>query len=861
AVTVRVTAADGVAFQDYVIAVTVPVLSSDKSLSSFTVDDVVVVDGGHVSKVYGTSSVSVVATASDVNASVAVTGVSGLVTGANTVTVTVTAEDGSSTPYTVVIDVAASSNTDVSLISVDGAVVVVGGSVSKAYGVSSVVVSAVPSDVDAAVSVLGASGLHAGSNAVTVRVTAADGVAFQDYVVYVAVTAASSDVGLALFTVNGVNVLDGSQVDVGSDVSSVTVVAAASSDFASFQVSGGSGLTVGDNFVSVRVTAQDGSFLDYSAKVVKARPLSTDKSLASITVNGSPVLVDGVVDVVYGTSSVVVVATASDVNASTQVFDSTGLLTGLNSVSVVVTAEDQSFRSYEFKVRVARSNNTGLLSVAVDDVAVSLSDLAVTVAPGVSSVVVSAVASDADASVVVSGGSVLSFGLNTVLVTVTAADGVAFRVYPVSVTRTAYSSDKRLASIRVDGVLTEVGSVVSVEPGVSSVSVVGVAVDADASAVVLGSSGLLTGSNTVTVTVTAADGSSQDYLFTVYVRPLSVDTSLKLFTVNGGSVVDDQLIELDGLDDFVSVAAQATDDNASAVVSGSTGLQFGLNTVSVSVTAESGLVQVHSVRVWYPDVTDVSLKTFTVDGVDVEDGSVVDLATGTADVNVVAESLFGGEVVITGDSDLIPGENELKVTVTSLDGITTVVYTVTLNVALSTDTSITEFSINGEDVTDGHVVEVDWGTSEVEVSVTPTYAEATYVVTGNTDLQTGENEIVVTVTAADGETTEDHTAVVIVLPNTDASLAVFTVDGTDVADGDSVDLVYGVESVEVVAEATDPDATVEVVGGSDLVVGENELVVTVTAADGETQLVSTVILNVLPNTDASLAVFTVDGTD
>ncbi|NBR77222.1 MAG: hypothetical protein EBT76_00225, partial [Microbacteriaceae bacterium] len=172
-------------------------------------------------------------------------------------------------------------------------------------------------------------------------------------------------------------------------------------------------------------------------------------------------------------------------------------------------------------------------------------------------------------------------------------------------TRTPYSSDARLGSLRVNGVVTAVGSVVAVEPGVTAVSVVASAVDADASVSVLGASGLVSGSNTVTVRVTAADGSVASYLFTVFVRPVSVDTALKVFTVNGEPVVDGGLVQLDGANDFVTVVAQANSVYAqSVVVAGSTGLQFGLNSVSVTVTAESGLVKVYRVGVFYPDVTD-----------------------------------------------------------------------------------------------------------------------------------------------------------------------------------------------------------------------------------------------------------------
>ena len=139
--------------------------------------------------------------------------------------------------------------------------------------------------------------------------------------------------------------------------------------------------------------------------------------------------------------------------------------------------------------------------------------------------------------------------------------------------------------------------------------------------------------------------------------------------------------------------------------------------------------------------------------------------------------------------------------------------------------------------------------------------DATVEVVGGADLVVGDNELVVTVTAADGETTQDYTVLLVVAASTDTSLAVFAVNGSDVVDGDVVELEAGSVEVDVVVEATDPDALVEVVGDSELLVGENELVVTVTAADGETVASYTVILVVAASTDTSLAVFTVNGSD
>ncbi|NDD78928.1 MAG: hypothetical protein EBZ41_03555 [Actinobacteria bacterium] len=201
-----------------------------------------------------------------------------------------------------------------------------------------------------------------------------------------------------------------------------------------------------------------------------------------------------------------------------------------------------------------------------------------------------------------------------------------------------------------------------------------------------------------------------------------------------------------------------------------------------------------------------------------------------------------------------PGENSLTVVVTAADGETTAEYNVTLNVALGNNTDLAVFTVNGSDVADGDSVDLEPGTSEVEVVVETVDPDATFEITGGTDLQPGENSLTVVVTAADGETVATYTV-------NDVSLSEFMVSGVAVEDGDVVDLEPGTSEVEVVAEATDPDATVVIEGGTDLQPGENSLVVTVTAADGETVATYTVILVVALGNNTELAVFQVNGED
>ncbi|NBQ20083.1 MAG: hypothetical protein EBU13_10795, partial [Synechococcaceae bacterium WB5_2A_257] len=197
---------------------------------------------------------------------------------------------------------------------------------------------------------------------------------------------------------------------------------------------------------------------------------------------------------------------------------------------------------------------------------------------------------------------------------------------------------------------------------------------------------------------------------------------------------------------------------------------------------------------------------------------------------------------------------------TAADGETTAEYNVTLNVALGNNTDLAVFTVNGSDVQDGDSVDLDAYTTEVEVVAEAVDPDATVEVSGASDLLAGANDLVVTVTAADGSVVEYNVVLNVALGNS-VELSSFQVNGSDVQDGDVVELPALTSDVEVTVETVDPDATVEVSGDSGLVVGENTLTVVVTAADGETTAEYNVTLLVAANSDTSLATFQVNGSD
>ncbi|NBW73621.1 MAG: hypothetical protein EBR26_04360, partial [Microbacteriaceae bacterium] len=259
---------------------------------------------------------------------------------------------------------------------------------------------------------------------------------------------------------------------------------------------------------------------------------------------------------------------------------------------------------------------------------------------------------------------------------------------------------------------------------------------------------------------------------------------------------------------------------------------------------------------------DTSLSTFTVDGTSVTDGSEVNVDYGTNAVDVVATPTDADATVdISGDTNLENGSNTVSVVVTAADDVTTQTYTVTVNVGANDDATLGVFTVNGDDVANGQVVNLPFGTTEVDVIAEPTDVEATVVISGDSDLVSGNNTLQVVVTAADSTTSQTYSLTLRVADNDDATLSVFAVNGDDAVDGGTINLEYGTAEVEVIAEAADSEATLVVAGNKDLVTGSNTLTVTVTAADDTTIKVYTITLVVAQNDDSSLAVFAINGSD
>ncbi len=256
----------------------------------------------------------------------------------------------------------------------------------------------------------------------------------------------------------------------------------------------------------------------------------------------------------HAAASVLITPTDADANRAG---DQVNLDVGSNTISVKVTAEDGTTRTYTVTVTRAApppSSDASLSALALSGVTLSPTFAAArtsytaSVANSVSSTTVTATKNHAAATVVITPADAdanaagrqvsLTVGFNTVTVKVTAEDGATTRTYTVTVTRAtalvpAVSSDASLSALALSGVTLSpafagaaTSYTASVANSVSSTTVTATKNQAAATVVITPTDadvsatgyqvGLNVGSNTITVKVTAADGvTTRTYTVTI----------------------------------------------------------------------------------------------------------------------------------------------------------------------------------------------------------------------------------------------------------------------------------------------------------------------------------------------------------
>lgn len=655
--------------------------------------------------------------------------------------------------------------------------------------------------------------------------------------------------------------------------------------------------------VSIVVQAEDGSTDTYTVNLVRQK--STNANLATLGITGytlnetfSPTTLNYTANVSGNVDSIHVTATTEDANAT--ITSGTGtktLVTGPNVINIVTKAEDgTTTKTYKLTVTRAKKTTSTLSDLQVDGVSVpdfSPTKLEYTlskVANDVTSVNVTATMTDTDSTVTGTGVKTLVTGPNTLTVTVTAQDGVTKTSYNINIEREK-NNNAYLKEIKMDGALItgfdkatkEYNITIPNEKkNVSDLNLTYATEVSTTTATLGGATGFSTSAvNVVTITTTAEDSSSLVYKLNL-TREKNANNFLSSLTVSSGTLdpafdktKENYTVHVDRDVETVTVAGTPEATTSTVDPAGPSTLTHGNNTYTLTVTSEDGSDRVYTVVV----VKDKSANNFLSD-IKVDETSISGFNKNTTDYTVnVASTVTQVKIEgilednkyasLTGNGTFVlnTGVNTFSIVVTAEDG-TDKTYTVKVDRALSTDSSLQVLSINEASITPSfestktsYTATVPYTTSNITVVATPTVASSTVVGDGSHSLNTGANTVDVVVTAEDGVTQTTYSIVVTREKNNNANLSDITLSGgytlTPAFDPDTVAYSLTVpnttSSLTITTFTDDPNAVgVTGDGNVNLGTGLNTINLVVTAEDGTTTKTYTLSIERELNSDTTL---------
>ncbi|RYF28675.1 MAG: IPTL-CTERM sorting domain-containing protein [Comamonadaceae bacterium] len=635
---------------------------------------------------------------------------------------------------------------------------------------------------------------------------------------------------------------------VADSTASVTVNGAA---VASGNPSGSIALAVGANTITTIVSAQDGSTKTYTTTVTRAAA-SGNNQLSALSLSSgtlTPVFASGTTSytasVSNATTSLTVTPTVSDPSASVTVngvattsgnaSGAIALAIGSNTVTVIVTAQNGSSRSYTITVTRASSANADLSALSLSSGTLSpgfasgTTSYTASVSNATTSLTVTPTVAAASATVTVNGVAVTSgnpsgsialvVGATTITTVVTAPDGSTTKTYTVTVTRAA-SSNANLSGVSLSsGTLSPVfasGTIsytASVSAGTASLSVTPTTAVATASVTVNGlavSSGtasqsipMAPGSNTVTITVTAQNGTPKSYYLDITRAQPSSNSNLSALSLSSGTLAPafaagttSYTASVSNATTALTVTPTVADATASVTVNGvattsgtATGaiaLAVGANTITAIVTAQDGATtKTYTVTVTRAGSANANLGALSLSSGTLSPAFASGTTSYTASVNSASASLtatptvadanasvtVNGVATASGSaSTVLPmttGSNTVTVVVTAQDGTTTKTYTVAVTRAVSTNNDLSALVLSSGTLNPAFNAAQQSYTATVasavaSTTVTPTVADASASVavngvsvtsgsaSGQIALNTGANVITVVATAQDG---------------------------------------------------------------------------------------------------------------
>ncbi|MDE6285145.1 MAG: cadherin-like beta sandwich domain-containing protein, partial [Bacilli bacterium] len=579
-----------------------------------------------------------------------------------------------------------------------------------------------------------------------------------------------------------------------------------------------------------------------------------------------------------------------------------------NTIIITAVAEDKTFTTYEIVVNKNVSTDNFLENIVVKNGETVLplneefdttktdetrTEYTLNVDSTVSSISLTGVVNPEKRSTVTGGGiHSLAKGSNTLRLTVTSEAGEA-RIYTVTITRATDNNVNLLRVTNNQGSTvttapegeTDYDYLINVQYKINTIEITGIAESATSRVTGNGIKYLNVGNNDYILTVKSEAGTSANYKVRV-VRDQSDNDDLSFLYVQEGGLspafnettliyevkVPNAIDNLNKLHiEVITEDENATYEilyNNAAITDTPLEVDEGKEVI-VRVTAQDGIntkeYKLEIIRQReIPADENLSLSSLTTDQGNVSPtltegvlNYTLTVENEVSEINVSAVAADAESVETIqgiGRHSLKEGKNAITVFVIGKSGVQRD-YQIIVTRKLSNDASLSSLVVKGKALSPKFESEVT--TYEVTTSnsylefttIRPTHPDATYVVSGNEGITSGNTkEITITVTAADGETTMVYKINATGEPSANNNLASLAVEGYTLTPVFHKGVTFyatsvgnDVNSIVITATAEDENATIEGTGLKPVNSGENTFQVIVTSQAG-TQKTYTVLV-------------------
>lgn len=651
-------------------------------------------------------------------------------------------------------------------------------------------------------------------------------------------------------------------------------------------------LNYGINTITIRVQAETSTVTkDYEIKVTREKKnisLLTDIKIDNVSVSDfREDKLSYTVNVPFETTSINLSGILKDGDSSLSGDGNKTLNTGNNEFPLVVTAHNGVDKTtYKVNVNRAKSTNTYLSNLSLAEKAFEFNKETktynITVPYEVSTATITATPEYKDARSDISGPSKLGVGLNEYIVTITAEDGTTTDKYYLNITRER-STNINLSNLTVTNgttnYITNFNSTtfeynIIVPNDVDNVTITPTLSD-PINQTLTGDTGniiLSTGLNEKSFTVTASSGANKEYKINI-TRSLNENNYLSALEVVGYNIhfsKENTSYTLEVESNIDNIIINATKEVDASTITGDIGtktLATGTNTFNITIESETGVPKTYTIVVTKKASNDSSLSSLEVVGesfTEIFSSSKFNYTVNVGNsvtkvhINATASSAKAKKVVGTGECALSNiGANTCNVVVTAEDN-TTSTYTITVNRAASSNAYLTNIILsNGFQITnftkesdEEYTVNVPNNIDRITIQGVKEDNTATVTGDGEKSLVTSDNHYTITVTAQDGITKKNYKLNIIRAKSSNAYLkgltsasGVITPDFDKTKENYTMSVPYETTSVTINAEKEDSTASVSINGGTNLVVGENTVTITVTPEDGSNPKIYTITVN------------------